>query len=242
MAATPAVLVTRPAPGAAASAQALAALGWRAIAAPGLMLASLLLSPPPRRAQALLVTSAAALRALGPDAPRDLPVFAVGEATAAAARAAGFAKVAAGEGDATALADLVRQRLAPADGSLWLAVGRGYGRDLAAGLRAAGFAVHRRAVYAAVAARSLPEAARQALQAGEVGAALFTSPRGAEVIVSLLRQGGFALAGIEAIAISPRVAKTLSGVAWRGLRVATLPTETSLLSALGPPARRPAGN
>ncbi|PZW51105.1 uroporphyrinogen-III synthase [Humitalea rosea] len=233
----PAVLVTRPAPGDAASARAVEALGWRAIAAPALELAPLPPTPWPRAAQALLVTSAAAVRALGAEVPRGLPVHAVGEATAAAARAAGFSEVMAAGGDAEALACQVVAVLDPKAGPLWLAVGRGYGLDLAQTLRAAGFAVLRRVVYAATTARSLPEPARQALAAGEVRAALFTSPRGAEAILGLLRQGGYgpALSRIEAVAISPRVALSLSGVAWRGVRVATLPTEASLLSALGPP-------
>ena len=79
----PGVLITRPEPGAAETARRVAALGWRPILAPALVLAPRPFAAPP--AQALLLTSRAAARALPPS---DTPVLAVGEATAAEARAA----------------------------------------------------------------------------------------------------------------------------------------------------------
>src|SRR3954465_4216067 len=81
-----AVLITRPEPGAAETARRVAALGWRPILAPALVLAPRPFAAPP--AQALLLTSRAAARALPPS---DSLVLAVGEATAAEARARGFA-------------------------------------------------------------------------------------------------------------------------------------------------------
>lgn len=233
----PGVLVTRPAPGDAATARAVARLGWHAIPAPSLVLAALPAMPPPRGAQALLLTSAAAARALTPGgAAPDLPVFAVGEATAVAARARGFVRVEAAGGDAESLAALVAARCDPRGGVLWVAVGRGYGAELAAALRGRGFRVARRVVYAARPATALPPAASRALAAGRVVAALFTSPRGARSMVHLLRKAGLlrAAAGITAIAISQRVADALDGVAWRALHVATMPGEAALLEALGP--------
>ena len=59
----------------------------------------------------IIVTSANAVRAVQSDLAKSpllkLPLFAVGERTAAAASAAGFAKVRSADGDATALRDLV---------------------------------------------------------------------------------------------------------------------------------------
>ncbi|WP_431284989.1 uroporphyrinogen-III synthase [Humitalea sp. 24SJ18S-53] len=233
------VLITRPSPGDAATAEAVARRGWRPIAAPSLVLAALPGAAPPRGAQALLLTSAAAVRALDRSlAPSDLPVFAVGAATAAAARAMGFAAVQAASGDAESLSALVAAQCDPARGPLWLAVGRGYATDLAAVLRGRGFRVARRVVYAARPARALPPAARDALAAGQVAAALFTSPRGAHSMVRLLRAAGLAQAarGIAAVAISQRVADALGGVAWKALHVATIPSEEALLDVLGQPA------
>ncbi|WP_372491091.1 uroporphyrinogen-III synthase, partial [Falsiroseomonas oryziterrae] len=83
-----AVLVTRPEPGGAETAARVAALGWTPVVAPALVLNPVHLELP--AAQALLLTSRAAARAL----PRPVPglkVIAVGEATAAEARARGWA-------------------------------------------------------------------------------------------------------------------------------------------------------
>src|SRR5438270_14015034 len=87
------VLITRPEPGATATADHVRTLGWAPVVAPMLTLE-------PRRArlpaasglQAVLVTSASALPAL-PSVLHDVRLFAVGDATAMAARRHGFAEV-----------------------------------------------------------------------------------------------------------------------------------------------------
>jgi uroporphyrinogen-III synthase len=224
------VLVTRPEPGAAETAARLAALGFTPVLAPALLLAPRPLAPP-ARAQALLLTSRAAARALS---PWPIPVLAVGAATAEAARAAGFADVRAADGDAVALAELCGATLRPADGPLLLAVGAAYSLDLTALLRARGFRVIRRVVYAAREAPTLPEQARAAIAAGEVSHAMFFSPRSAACSVALLSGAGLgaALRGIEALAISPRVAAALEAVSWRRIRVARRPDQDHLLELL----------
>jgi uroporphyrinogen-III synthase len=240
------VLVTRPEPGATETAARLAALGWRPILAPALVLAPRALAPTTPRVQALLLTSRAAARALTRPDPCP-PVFAVGEATAEAARQRGFAPVfAAPGGNAAALAALVGDQLDPVAGPLLLAVGAGYARDLEARLRAGGFRVLRRVVYAARPALDLPEPARVALAAGQVGAALFLSPRSAGCAISLLHATELCrvVSGIEALCISARVARAAETAAaphrWRALRVAEQPDQEAVLRLLGP-RRIPAG-
>ncbi len=232
------VLITRPEPGAAETARRVAALGWQPVLAPALVLASIPAELP--SAQALLLTSQAAARAI-PASP--LPVLAVGEATAAAARAQGFAQVTAAEGDAEALAALAARQLDPAGGPLLLAVGEGYGEELDTALIASGFTVLRRSVYRAAPAAALPLAAARALSKGDIGAALFFSPRSAECAMALLRQAGLAAtaAGMEAFAVSPRVAALLQAAAedavhplsWRAVRTAGHPDQESMLELLG---------
>ncbi|WP_431304379.1 uroporphyrinogen-III synthase [Sediminicoccus sp. BL-A-41-H5] len=224
------VLVTRPEPGAAETAARLTVLGFTPILAPALLLTPRPLAPP-ARAQALLLTSRAGARALTPWA---IPVLAVGTATADAARASGFSDVRAAGGDAAALAELCAETLRPADGPLLLAVGESYSLDLTALLRARGFRVIRRVVYAAREATALPEAAREAIAAGRVSHAMFFSPRSAACSVALLSGAGLApaLKGIEALAISPRVAAALERVSWRALRVAAWPDQDHLLELL----------
>src|SRR5438045_3809605 len=106
-----AVLVTRPLPDGETTAADLRARGFEAIAAPMLRFEAFGFRDDDVIYGAVIVTSANALRAvesrLAGSYLLKLPLFAVGERTAAAARAAGFAEVVAGEGDAAALRDLV---------------------------------------------------------------------------------------------------------------------------------------
>jgi uroporphyrinogen-III synthase len=230
------VLVTRPEPGATETARRLAALGWRPVLAPALVLAPRPFAPAPA-AQALLLTSRAAARAIPPTwSPGPLPVLAVGEATAAEARAHGFPQVQAAAGDAEALAALAAATLDPGAGPLLLAVGAGYGEDLATALRAQGFRVIRRIAYAAAPATALPPEAVAALHQGVIAAALFFSPKSAQSALALIRGAGLAATaqGIRALAISPRVAQGLAALPWRDIRVAVRPDQDSLMELLGP--------
>ncbi len=103
------LLVTRPQPGALATATRISEMGHEPVIAPLLATESTgwrLPSPLPR---ALMLSSAAAVRLGGPGlaALRHLPVFVVGWATATAARAAGFGDVRVGAGTAQQLVDAI---------------------------------------------------------------------------------------------------------------------------------------
>lgn len=226
----PGVLITRPEPGCAETAAAVVALGWRPVLAPALVLRPRAVAA--AQVQAMLITSRAAAASL----PLGPPVLAVGEASAAEARRHGHADVTAADGDAAALLALARARLRPADGPLLLAVGRGYALDLAAGLRALGFAVLRRVAYAAGPAPGLPAPALAALRGDTIAQALFLSPRSAARSISLLRDAGLAgkVASIRALAISPRVERVLAELPWRRIDVAGSPDHDALLELLGP--------
>ncbi len=101
-----ALLVIRPEPGNARTLAAARALGLDARAVPLFVVEAIAWEPPdPARFDALLLGSANALRHGGAALARyaGLPVYAVGATTAAAARAAGFAVAACGEGGLSAL-------------------------------------------------------------------------------------------------------------------------------------------
>ncbi len=234
--------MTRPEPGGAETAARLVALGWQPLLAPALVLAPRPFALPP--CQAVLVTSRAAARALPPS---ELPLLAVGEATAEAARQAGWTRAEAAEGTAADLARLAATRCDPARGPLLLAVGQGYALDLAADLRARGFQVLRRIAYAARPATRLPDDVLRSLAAAGVARILFHSPRSAGCAITLFREAGQteAIARMTALAISPRVAEAarlaLAPRTWRSLRVAARPTEEALLALLGPAPAGPGG-
>lgn len=185
--------------------------------------------------QALLCTSAngvAALVRVG--AERALPLFAVGAATAAAARRAGFAAVESAAGDVDDLSRLVAARLDPAAGRLLHVAGSAIAGDLAGALAARGFAVARAVLYDARPAVALSEAARRALSRGGIDLALFFSPRSATIFVALARAAGVveACAGIAAFSLSAAVDRALGALDWRARHVAERPDQEALLAAL----------
>lgn len=107
------VLILRPEPGSTATARAVTALGHQVITVPLFEIIPLAWDAPAAdRFDAVVMTSANAARYGGPELARyaRLPLYAVGAATAAAARAAGFDDVTVGPGDATDLADLIARQ------------------------------------------------------------------------------------------------------------------------------------
>ena len=224
------VLVTRPEPGASETADRLALLGLAAVIAPMLDVRPRPLGLVPG-VQAVLVTSGNALPQL-PPALHPVPLLAVGDATAARARAAGFTEVCSADSDAAALAVLAAQML-PLRAPVLLATGTGQGGALAAALRERGFRVHRRAVYAAVPVRRLPGPALDALAGNGLRAALFLSAETARAFARALPASLLgSLGGVDALAIGQPAAEVLSRMPWRSVRVSAKPTSASLMALL----------
>jgi uroporphyrinogen-III synthase len=234
-----AVLVTRPEPEAQQTAQRLRALGRRAILAPMLRIAPVPARlPEPASVQAVIAGSINCVRALPPTF-HAVPLLAVGDATAAAARAHGFHRVRSAAGDARALASLAAATLDPAGLPLLLPTRAREGQRLAADLRARGFAVLRRIVYAAYPADTLPPPAASALAAGDIDAALFFSASAARSFARIIRASGVAgrLGGVTACAISEAAAAALGDLGFQAVRVAARPDQESLLALLPPSGR-----
>ena len=209
------LLVLRPEPGASATIARAATLGLKTVAIPLFTVVSLAWeAPEPGGHDALMLTSANALRDAGPALARyrTLPTYAVGEATAAAARAAGFGDVRVGDKDAVALLE----RMA-ADGvrrPLHLA-----GREH----REAGhpaLTITRRTVYAADPVEALPVLADGVI-------ALLHSPRAGRVFAGLVEDRST----IAIAAISPAVAHA-AGDGWQAVAIAAAPNDAALLGAV----------
>jgi len=206
------VLILRPEPGASATAARARAMGLAPVVAPLFEVEPLAWSPPTgRRHDAIFFTSAHAARlgGAGLEALRCLPVYAVGEATADAARAAGFAQVHAGPADGAALL-----ALAAADGvrrALHLC-----GRDHMP-LRHPDVEVEAQPVYAAVECGAPLD-----IPAGAV--ALLHSPRAAALFARRVRGRG----GIRIAAISAATAAA-AGEGWAAVAVAARPRDEAVL-------------
>ncbi len=230
------LMITRPAEDAEPLIRALHDRGFESLLEPML---SIVAEPGPAPdlvgVQALLMTSANGVRAFANRTrDRNLPVLAVGDATAQAARDAGFARVKSAGGTVDDLARLAIGHLRPPDGALLHIAGTRVAGDLAQLLVAAGFVCRRDVLYRAETALDLTLAAIQALAAGTVDGVLFFSPRTATTFVRLMAKAGVtaSAARIDAFCLSPAVAEAAGGAPWRRSLVALRPDQVSLLATI----------
>ncbi|UUX48519.1 uroporphyrinogen-III synthase [Nisaea acidiphila] len=230
------ILVTRALEDAQDLADELSADGIESILAP--MLSVEFLEPRAAAADvvaAYAITSRNGAEALGRcTTDRATPVFAVGEATAERLREHGFAKVESANGDAAALAALIRRRVEPEAGPLVFLSAETVAGNLEAGLLDAGYDLRRIVAYRSEPAHELPREAAEALRKGQLDGALFFSPRTARTFVSLVEGAELTAScnGMTAYCISDAVADSVRALPWSAVRVAAAPTKRDLLSLL----------
>jgi uroporphyrinogen-III synthase len=228
------VLVTRPKSQGVATARALRGRGYRSLLDPMLSIRAL---PQPADlgadAAAVILTSANGALGLGA-ALAAQPVFAVGAATAAAARARGARRVVAGPSDGRALAAVIRKHLKPSAGALLHLAGDEVREGIQEELEDAGFDYRRIAVYRTEPASRLGPRTVAALERGELDAALFFSPRTALVFADLVREHGLAarLDRVAACCLSEAIAEPLEGLPWRATRISERRDHDTLLGCL----------
>lgn len=228
-------LVTRPEPDASDFAALLERAGMRAVKTPAMTIEPTGAAPSLEGAAALAFTSANGVRALPRAAiPPAIPVYAVGETTAAAARAAGFLAVATAQGDVGSLAALIAAAR-PAGAVLHMS-GVDAAGDLVGALQAAGVEARRVALYRAVAMTRLAPAAVEALAAPADGApvwATFFSPRSARLFLEQAAASGVAarLDGVRAACLSRAVAEA-AGARWAGVAIAARSSAEALVAAM----------
>ncbi|RZJ17193.1 MAG: uroporphyrinogen-III synthase [Brevundimonas sp.] len=225
------VWITRARPGAARTADRLTEMGFEPLVAPLLAIHpipdALATAPDLTTAAALAFTSPNGVAAFAALTPllRDRPVFAVGDATAEAARAAGFADARSAGGDIHALARLIDESWA-ADSGLILNPGpRRPAGDLSHLMP--GLMIAALPVYEAVETGAAPPDAFEAV--------LIHSPRGAEALRATLPAG--AAKDRLAVCISPTAAVPLAALSFAEIRIADTPDELAMLAALGKAAR-----
>jgi uroporphyrinogen-III synthase len=228
------VIVTRPQPAAEATARRLEALGHEAILAPMLAVEATGAAVPDGPFDAVAATSANAFLGFGAGGPSaglaDVPLHAVGERTAAAARRAGFRAVIDAGGDAAALAESLSRRAPPGGRVLYLA---GIERKpvLERRLREAGLAVTVAEVYAARAGAGLPAGL---FAEPKPALALHYSRRSAEAFVAAARAGGHeaAMVCLPHLCLSADVAEPLREAGASIVLIARRPDEDALFARI----------
>lgn len=224
------VLVTRPAERADSLAARIAALGWTPLLAPVLKIEPTGTALPDLAGfDALVFTSAAGVRAFAAACPqRDLPAYAVGDATADAARAIGLGRVASAAGDLRALNALLAAEIESGRARTLLHVS---GEQVAGDVAAPGRRIERVSLYRTVPEAGLPESVRTALYARTVAAACFLSQRSARAFISLVDPDLFA--PVRALVLSRSIADELEAAGWAQIEIAARPTMDALLERLG---------
>lgn len=185
--------------------------------------------------QAVLVTSANGVRALARrDGVRHIPVCAVGDASAQAARDLGFETVRSAGGDVETLADLVRDTLEPDQGALLHIAGSRLAGNLSGVLEGAGFEVRRRVLYRAAAAVALSPRTREELDAGTLDGVLLFSPRTAALFARLVVEAGRRerCRAVSAYCLSRAVADNAGVLPWSHVVVAPQPNQQALLEVI----------
>ncbi|MET0293427.1 MAG: uroporphyrinogen-III synthase [Phenylobacterium sp.] len=226
------IWITRARPGAEATAARVRALGCEPLVAPLLEVRPLTGVPVDLGGVgALAFSSANGVRAFAAlSGARDLRVFAVGGATAQAAREAGFETVLSADGDVGDLTRAVLARHRAADGAVLHPSAAEPAGDLVGALAAAGLSARRLTVYDNVAVSlSLPDRARLR-RADDV---LVHSPKAAEALADLLRESP--LPQLRALAISQAAIAPLAGLSLSAKLVASRPREADLLQLIETP-------
>jgi uroporphyrinogen-III synthase len=238
-----AILVTRPLPDGASTASALRAKGFAVLLAPMLRFEPVAFHNDSDASYgAVIVTSANALRAIETKLQGSpwlkLPLFAVGEHTADAARAAGFTQVISASSDAEGLrerivASVKAKKLKKTSPLLYLA-GADLARDLPGELGERDFTVVTQTTYRMVAAPNLPEETRKAFAAHEVEAVLHYSRRSARAFIEAVRWAGVEISALSLpqCCLSAGIATVVRDAGAARVIVASSPDEGALFVAL----------
>jgi uroporphyrinogen-III synthase len=215
-----AVLILRPQPGADETAERARARGLEPVVAPMFTVRPLpWAAPHADRLEAVLLTSANAARHGGEGlaAFRQLPCYAVGEATALAAAEAGFGHVRTGPADGAAVLQMMER-----DG-----IKRAFHPTApeTSELPTTGVELVKVSVYASEATDRLSDVAVAAIHAGAI--VLLHSPRAASLFSDLVGE----LRGQTRIAAISDATAAAAGAGWSGVAVALEPRDEALLAA-----------
>ena len=228
------VLVTRPIEDGAKTAERLKKRGVDVVLAPVTAITSTGQAPPSTPFDAVLISSANAIRHLPDDARTRLlhvPLFCVGEKTASVARSAGFTSVTTGTGDGRALVKLVASTLKPSAALLYL-TGTPRKPFIEEGLNASGFEPLVTELYRTVSVEPWPGGARELIITCDK--ALHFSRASVEALLMAAEKAGLSstLRGLTHLCLSEDVAVPLRENDYSQILVAAKPSEEDVLSLL----------
>jgi uroporphyrinogen-III synthase len=232
------VLVIRPEPDATRTAALLERSGHQALVAP--VLRTEWLQPElPDGAALVVLTSANAVRALAGRAGPFLatPTVAVGAATAAAARAAGFLSVVSADGTAVDVAATVARLDLPAGAAVFYPAAEEPSDPLDERLARFGLKVTVVPVYRTVAVEAWPAAAVAAVAAGDVDVVQVMSRRSGAALAALVARHGIQSTArrISIHAIAHQAVPSDLAAAFGSVTIATAPSLDGLMALLQPP-------
>jgi uroporphyrinogen-III synthase len=222
------VLVTRPMEDSERTAEALRAAGHEPLVVP-LFEIQPLAHDIPDHVDAFIVTSANALRhaRLSPE-HCNLPIYTVGDATAAAAKQAGFGAIHSARGDSTDLAALLTGKLKPGTRIGYLA---GIPRqDDAIQALSAQFTLLTLETYQTLATEILPEEISAGLASAQIDAVLHFSPRSAQIFADLIDKAQLFAAMDRALHVFISPAAEISRFTYR--KIAVRPNLAAMIAAL----------
>lgn len=230
------VWVTRASPGAERTAARLRAMGHSPLISAVMRVKQLPAEIDLADVAAIAFTSANAVDAFASRSPeRDLPVFAVGDATAQAAREAGFVRVASAAGDVEALGRTLAEAGLPAGAVVLHPGGRERAGDLP-GAAGPGLRIRPVTLYETLA--RAPSEALAVLDHDGVDAVLVHSSKAARRIASVCRPWREGRAWF--LCLSRAVAAPLVEAGYEKVRAAPFPDEAALLKLLSETPTEPA--
>lgn len=227
----PKVLITRPQEDGLTVAETLKNRGLEPLTVP---LFSTKFHPVPQidSAQGLIITSKNALRAIeAHDELKELPLYAVGDQTAALARQFGFTQILCAGGNAQSLLQLVLKHADPSKGPLYYLSGDVIKMDLVHYLQKLGFQTDRRVVYSLESLSSFPKELFEALQARDISHCMFFSFKTAETFSTLLHKTNLLTlpSFMISLCLSPDVSRAIHKLQWKEIWISPEPSIKALI-------------
>jgi uroporphyrinogen-III synthase len=182
--------------------------------------------------QAIAITSKNAADSLAKITNRrDLPILAVGDATAHAAREWGFRHVTAALGEAKLLMELITRTYKPGSGDIIYICADVVKLNIVPLLTMRGISAKRIISYYAHEAKEFSTETLKLFASKQPAIALFYSRRTAEIFLRLAAD--YDISHITAFALSSNVAHVLSGSRWRAIHTAPAPTQDAMMRMVG---------